>query len=407
MATFIEISSEDEQCLELAKLISKAQKIKEQPDESFLEQCSSLAAAKEISPLLEKIINEFDSLFSAGAPDKEIENFTFVLLAVMKKLGGSSQDNLCLKFVNKVASNPSERTNQRLRLLNHIYTVMGEDSPILYHIILVAIQLATKSKQPEALLTLPHFKDFAEIEKHIKEWQIDVNQQRQLFKSIRDFFKKTNRSKEAHKWTTKYLGTFKAEEAAQSAEEGLEAALDAIRLPDLFQFDGLLDLVPVKQLEKSHPKVFQLLNIFVSESLDTFFTFINANPTCLESLGLNKEDCITKMRYLSLATLCAANTKVSYTLIGKTLQIDQSEVENWVVSAMSEEILDAKLDQLKGIVIINRSLQRVFTMNQWKQLRERLNVWTTNIEMLLKIMQEARITQHQMEQAPAQLQQTV
>ncbi len=58
------------------------------------------------------------------------------------------------------------------------------------------------------------------------------------------------------------------------------------------------------------------------------------------------------MRLLSLATLGAANQEIPYALIAKTLQLDESEVETWVITAMSEDVLDAKMDQLRRVVTI-------------------------------------------------------
>jgi translation initiation factor 3 subunit M len=58
------------------------------------------------------------------------------------------------------------------------------------------------------------------------------------------------------------------------------------------------------------------------------------------------------MRLLSLATLGSANQEITYALIAKTLQIDESEVESWIITAISDGVVEAKLDQLKRIVTV-------------------------------------------------------
>lgn len=68
--------------------------------------------------------------------------------------------------------------------------------------------------------------------------------------------------------------------------------------------------------------------------------------------GLDIEECIKKMRYLSLATIAAAQVEIPYAIISKALQIDLVEVETWVISAIGEDLIDAKLDQLREVVLV-------------------------------------------------------
>jgi translation initiation factor 3 subunit M len=86
------------------------------------------------------------------------------------------------------------------------------------------------------------------------------------------------------------------------------------------------------------------------------------------------------------------------------LQIKADEVESWVVAAIGAELIDAKMDQLRRIVIIrsarvpsssrpsshltfSRATQRVFTDQQWKQLATSLNTWRDNLSHILKVIQ--------------------
>jgi len=83
------------------------------------------------------------------------------------------------------------------------------------------------------------------------------------------------------------------------------------------------------------------------------------------------------------------------------LQINENDVEVWVITAISENLIAAKMDQLKRIVLITRSLQRVFTKSQWKQLSESLNTWKSNVKMIMDTLQQ---TKHQ---SPHQIQATL
>jgi len=225
----------------------------------------------------------------------------------------------------------------------------------------------------------------------IKQWGISTDQIRTLYKLIRDTFSDNGRSLEAYQWSVKFLSTYDSPDTSQT-NEAAAAVLEAIKQPDLLQFDALLDLTLVKQLEtsKDHRKLFQLLKIFIGEHFEAFKSFISQNADYLKSIGLKEEECTVKMRLLSLATLGAASQEVSYSLIAKTLQIDESEVESWVIKAMSEDVLEAKMDQLRRVVTISQCLQRVFTKPQWKQLTDNLANWRNNTQNILKTLQETK-----------------
>jgi len=229
---------------------------------------------------------------------------------------------------------------------------------------------------------------------------INSQQIRELYKTIRNILRDSNRSSEMHRWTIKYLSTFtnsyENEDAATVQQEAVKAVTDAIKFPSIYQFDTLLDLFPVKQLASGpHSKVFQLLNLFVHDNVDSFVGFVKTNPGSLQSLGLDEQECLRKIRLLSLCSLGATNTEVSYSLIAKTLQIEEGDVESWVILAISESIIDAKLDQLKASVTIHRSLHRVFSRGQWKQLSDTLNAWSSNMQLILKTLQDCKQQQVQ------------
>lgn len=62
------------------------------------------------------------------------------------------------------------------------------------------------------------------------------------------------------------------------------------------------------------------------------------------------------------------------------LQCGPEEVEQWVVRAIGAKLLEAKLDQVRRIVVVTRSTHRVFGKQQWHELRQKLSVWVDNIQ---------------------------
>lgn len=116
------------------------------------------------------------------------------------------------------------------------------------------------------------------------------------------------------------------------------------------------------------------------------------------------------MQLLSLASLAAEQRELPFDRIAEALQIKPEEVEHWVISAIGAKLIDAKMDQLRRVVLVtyvllpsiaicvcrsshdalrSRSAQRVFTNAQWKQLAGSLQAWRGNLQNVLKVIQSS------------------
>lgn len=205
-------------------------------------------------------------------------------------------------------------------------------------------------------------------------------------------------AKESFRFQTKYLETFSVEDANtlnEAKEEAVNTIIDFVKASDMFQSD-LLDLPAVGQLEKDakHALVFQLLRIFLTQRLDSYLEFQAANSALLNGYGLVHEDCVTKMRMMSLMDLGSDESgQIPYGLIRDTLRINDDEVELWVVKAIAAKLLDCKMDQMNTVVSVSRCTERVFGHHQWQSLRTKLAAWRSNVEGVINTIQANKVTE--------------
>lgn len=93
---------------------------------------------------------------------------------------------------------------------------------------------------------------------------------------------------EAYDNLLRYL-TISAPSNEENKEEverlAVKAAVEAIRLPQVVQLDGLLALTPIQHLRQSHPQLFDLLRIFAEDSLSAYTSFYETHPSFLETVG--------------------------------------------------------------------------------------------------------------------------
>lgn len=163
------------------------------------------------------------------------------------------------------------------------------------------------------------------------------------------------------------------------------AAVGAINNPvSLFNEQRcIMSLLPIIDLKSKKPEIHALLSIFQEGKLEDFQSFIKSNPTTCADYNISEDDAIRHMRLLSLCSLATEHEEIPYEAIATTLQVDQSEVENWVIAAVSSGLLSAKMDQLQHVVMVERCVVRRFGIEQWKILQNRLDMWKKNVRSVL------------------------
>jgi len=97
------------------------------------------------------------------------------------------------------------------------------------------------------------------------------------------------------------------------------------------------------------------------------------------------------MSLLDLSSRCSG--EIPYSAITESLQINDDEVEQWIVKAIAFKILDCKVDQLNQTVIVSRQMERIFGMPQWQGLRTKLGVWKGNIASAINTIQANKVTE--------------
>lgn len=149
-----------------------------------------------------------------------------------------------------------------------------------------------------------------------------------------------------------------------------------------------------------HAELYKLLQVFAAHGLKELLELNKQSPKLIANLKLNPETCTRNMRFLTLASLAASAETVAYATIATQLQCPESDVERWVIDAITCKVIDAKLDQATGQIVINRGSQRLLTDKQWGEVKDKLGGWKKNVRALLttikSVRQEHIVMQQQM-----------
>uniref|UniRef100_A0A2P2MDL5 Eukaryotic translation initiation factor 3 subunit M n=3 Tax=Rhizophora mucronata TaxID=61149 RepID=A0A2P2MDL5_RHIMU len=341
------------------------------------------------------MLTSADMVFSSSKfSEKDLECvFTVICNLVTKSENLDEVLEMTKLICAKVTQQPTDKPALRLKILFNLYNLL-ENAYCCFYVYMRALDLAVSGKVTE--LVVPSFK---KIDSFLKEWNLGIKDQRLLFLTISNVLKENKSSaKDSFKFLTKYLATFFGEDAhtlGEAKEEAVHTIIEFVKASDIFQCD-LLDMPTIGQLEKD-PKyalVYQLLEIFLTHRLDAYLEFHAANSALLKSYGLVHEDCITKMRLMSLVDLASnASGRIPYAVITDTLRINDDEVELWVVKAITSKLIQCKMDQINQVVLVSFSIERVFGQRQWQALREKLATWRGNILHAINTIQTNKITE--------------
>ncbi|KAJ4458274.1 putative translation initiation factor 3 subunit M [Paratrimastix pyriformis] len=105
----------------------------------------------------------------------------------------------------------------------------------------------------------------------------------------------------------------------------------------------------------------------------------------------------------ALITLAQGHHELTYAEISSACGVPESEIEDFCIAAIMKNILDAKLDQLRKIVVIKSPCAlpqgAPITREHWTLLAEKLREWKENLQSLSAVC--AKITHPAPASAPA------
>ena len=107
------------------------------------------------------------------------------------------------------------------------------------------------------------------------------------------------------------------------------------------------------------------------------------------TFSLNEADCTKNMSLLSLVSLAGEHEEIPYSAIASTLDISEDQVEKWVILGVSSGLMEAKMDQLSKVVIVERCVVRQFGRKEWEALKVRLDKWKVNVRGVLDALKNA------------------
>ena len=94
-----------------------------------------------------------------------------------------------------------------------------------------------------------------------------------------------------------------------------------------------------------------------------------------------------------LFNICNARGEITFEEIQSSIQINEEEVEEFLIDVIKTKLVRAKLAQDDGIVYVSSTMHRTFGTEEWQQLHQLLTQWKGNIKTVKDQMQHVASAQ--------------
>ena len=135
-------------------------------------------------------------------------------------------------------------------------------------------------------------------------------------------------------------------------------------------------------------KLYNLLRIICTGTIQEYndYVAIKENVTIMneDDVKIDVNSLRESVQLLSLCSLCAERTLLTYDDVATELNVDVFQVEKWTVKAISQGLIHGTIDQSKQQITVTKAGFRRFGSDQWKLLKAKFSNWEKNIEQILE-----------------------
>ncbi|XP_078046159.1 eukaryotic translation initiation factor 3 subunit M [Augochlora pura] len=349
-------------------------------------EISEEKSPKGIEDDLHKIIGVCEACFKEGN-ESEIETVLNDIVSIMIVIPTERTGNLILAFCEKLTKASDCKFGLVcLKALWLLFQSIPDESPMRYHVYYHIVQIACNVDQVKAV-----YGGIQQLKHQFASLSPSNEQMQKLLRLLHEVLLKCKQGEQAAAVMVELLGTYTAENASAAREDAQRCILAALADPNTFLLDPLLALKPVKFLEGE--LIHDLLLVFVKDKLPGYLHFYQHHKEFVHQLGLNHDQNMKKMRLLTFMQLAETNPEMSFDTIQEELQINEDEVESFIIDVLKTKLVRARMDQAGRKVLISSTMHRTFGRPQWMQLRDLLAAWKSNLTAVQEGMKSVAAAQ--------------
>lgn len=126
----------------------------------------------------------------------------------------------------------------------------------------------------------------------------------------------------------------------------------------------------VRKLSEKEPALSQLVSDVIQKPTNQIGSVYSANKKLLESVKCSEADLKKKKQYFEITRL--QKNRYTFQEIQDLLGISADEIEEWLLEAISVDIISGKIDQAKEELVIGSQRLGVVDDEKWNNLGAKL-----------------------------------
>jgi len=346
-------------------------------------EISTQPSSKGMEDDLHKIIGVCDICFQKGT-EADIESVLNGIVSVVIIADSAASDGLVLAFCEKLTTAWEPELKHgliALKVLRLLFYSLNEYSQMRYHVYYYMVEVAGKVGQMASVFT-----NTQTLKKTFSARPPTSEQLQKLYRLLHMSLMNCKMSDDAYKVMLDLLATYTMENASQAREDAQRCIVASLADPNIYIFDHLLPLKPVKFLEGN--PIHDLLMCAVYDGLAEYLKFYSGHKEFMQKMNLDHNQMMKKMRILTLISMAEKLTEISFQQIEKELQLESNEVEKFIIDSLKTKLLTARIDQANRKVTVQSAVKRALSKAHWMQIRDTLIQWKNSMHQMKENLQE-------------------
>ncbi|KAH3876926.1 eukaryotic translation initiation factor 3 subunit M-like [Dreissena polymorpha] len=365
---------------------------------SYLKELGAEISEENVEDIVKDLlqcIEVSDVCWKEVTSDSDLEMVFNGIISMLLVVPSDRNDDLVHLFCKKVANLPKgdKKGSVRLRILSNLFHGLGDKSALKADIYLSLLRLSRDADLASMVIT-----DLDQVKKWISEWDIGTQKIQNIYRALHETLIAARMSEQATKVMIELLGTYTEDNASQARDDAQKCIVTCLEDPNTFLLDHLLTLKPVKFLEGA--LIHDLLTIFVAGKLTQYQQFYKNNQEFIQSLGLSHDENLRKMRLLTFMQMAETRKEIDYESIQKEMDLNEDDVEVFIIDVVRTRAVQVKIDQLQHKVIITATMHRTFGRQHWQLLHQNLQRWQQNLSNVQTNLRALEIMQQQAQTVP-------
>ena len=150
----------------------------------------------------------------------------------------------------------------------------------------------------------------------------------------------------------------------------------------------------VKDLQKTSKDLYAFFDFFLKEAIATFSKNLSKNKAVMDKNTISTDHATQKKQYIQICSIgqeaneaaVTSGKVLKFSELVSVLQIPADDVEEWCIEAINNDIIDARIDQIKEEIVIKTCRQRHLNTEEWNKVKSRISAWRARFQAIEEVL---------------------